>query len=301
MVTGRLLFSPKLDIVFKKLFTENVDSLRVFLSDMLGIPLPSIKRLEFTDTEVKPATLHEKLSRVDLCLYLNDKIVDVEIQVRNNHDTEQRTLFYWARLYCSEIKKGNHYNALRPAVTLNLLDYTLFPDREGYSAMVIPTFADTKQEFCRYQEMHFIELSKVKFPVDKTETNAKIERKVQWLLFLNAKTEEDLIMLHDLNDPDVCRIIDAYNAMCEDAEFSRKALNREMAVYDYNSGMAYAREEGERIGEERGEKRGEERGIAISLQALMQNFGCDRETASDLLGLNGDIRQKVFALLDNNQ
>ena len=109
--TGKLELSPKLDIVFKKLFTENEAEFRVFLSDMLGIPLDLIQKLEYQNTEKMPETVSEKLSRLDICLYVAERMIDVEIQVKNHHNYQQRSLFYWGRLYVSNLQKGeNHFH-----------------------------------------------------------------------------------------------------------------------------------------------------------------------------------------------
>ncbi len=39
------LLSPKLDIIFKKLFSENLDLLRDFVSSMLSIPMEQVQNL----------------------------------------------------------------------------------------------------------------------------------------------------------------------------------------------------------------------------------------------------------------
>ena len=48
---GRDVVSAKLDIIFKKIFTENEDMLHSFVSSMLDIPPESIDKITVTNPE----------------------------------------------------------------------------------------------------------------------------------------------------------------------------------------------------------------------------------------------------------
>lgn len=45
-----------------------------------------------------PETISGKFSRLDLSLRVDDRLVNVEIQVKEHADYRDRTLFYWAKL-----------------------------------------------------------------------------------------------------------------------------------------------------------------------------------------------------------
>ena len=96
---GRDVVSAKLDIIFKKFFTENVDMLYSFVASMLDIPQESISEIKITNPELPPDSLEGKFSRLDLNLKVNNRLVNVEIQMKNEPDYRDRTLFYWAKLY----------------------------------------------------------------------------------------------------------------------------------------------------------------------------------------------------------
>ena len=95
---GRDVVSAKLDIIFKKFFTENVDMLYSFVASMLDIPQESISEIKITNPELPPESLEGKFSRLDLNLKVDNRLVNVEIQVKNEPDYRDRTLFYWAKL-----------------------------------------------------------------------------------------------------------------------------------------------------------------------------------------------------------
>ena len=110
---GRDVVSAKLDVIFKKLFTENEDLLHSFVASMLDIPTDSIKTIKISNPELPPETVESKFSRLDLSLNVDDKLINVEIQVKMEPDYRDRTLFYWAKLYTSELKSGEEYGNLK--------------------------------------------------------------------------------------------------------------------------------------------------------------------------------------------
>ena len=40
----------------------------------------------------------------------------------------KRSLFYWAKLYASQLNKGRSYKELCPVITINILGFNLFKD-----------------------------------------------------------------------------------------------------------------------------------------------------------------------------
>ncbi len=61
---ARDVVSAKLDIIFKKIFTDNRDMLHEFVADMLEIPSESIKEIVITNPELVPETIDDKFSRL---------------------------------------------------------------------------------------------------------------------------------------------------------------------------------------------------------------------------------------------
>lgn len=117
---ARDVVSAKLDVIFKKIFTENKDMLHEFLADVLEIPSESIKDIVITNPELPPETTDGKFSRLDLNLKVDNSLMNVEIQVKGDNDYRDRTLFYWAKLYTSELKSGETYGQLKKTVTINI-------------------------------------------------------------------------------------------------------------------------------------------------------------------------------------
>lgn len=98
------IIKPKLDVVFKTLFTGNIDLLKCFVAAVLEIPESSITDLNIEDPRVLPKEVEGKQSQLDLALSFDDKIVNVEIQLCNKGDFPERSLYYWANLFSGDLK-----------------------------------------------------------------------------------------------------------------------------------------------------------------------------------------------------
>ena len=142
---GRDVVSAKLDVIFKKLFTENEDLLHSFVASMLDIPTDSIKTIKISNPELPPETVESKFSRLDLSLNVDDKLVNVEIQVKMEPDYRDRTLFYWAKLYTSELKSGEEYGNLKQTITINIINFNMF-ECQNYHTEVAAMIKGTNEE-----------------------------------------------------------------------------------------------------------------------------------------------------------
>ena len=129
----RKIVSMRIDAIFKKFFMEHEEMLRAFISDILDIPLDENDTIQIMNPEMPPETDDAKFSRLDLCLNVKNQLIDVEIQLSRHKDYRERTLFYWAKLYVSGLKKGSKYKDLKRTIAVNILDFNIFPRKKSIS------------------------------------------------------------------------------------------------------------------------------------------------------------------------
>ena len=91
----------KLDIIFKRIFGDenNKDIIISFVSSLLEIPQSSIQSVTINNVELAPEYLDQKFSRLDLKMVIDNRIVNIEMQVNSEPDFKDRTLYYWSRIY----------------------------------------------------------------------------------------------------------------------------------------------------------------------------------------------------------
>ncbi|MDR1262012.1 MAG: Rpn family recombination-promoting nuclease/putative transposase, partial [Oscillospiraceae bacterium] len=115
----------KTDTLFKMLFVKYPNLLKRLVAGLLGIPLESIGRFDVTNPEMHPDNLGDKFCRLDINMTVNEQRVDLEIQVIDEGNYPERTLYYWAREYSSALKEGGNYAELPRVVVISIMDFKL--------------------------------------------------------------------------------------------------------------------------------------------------------------------------------
>ena len=234
---GRNVLTAKLDVIFKKFFTENKDMLHAFIADILEIPMESITEIVITNPELVPETSDGKFSRVDLNLKVDGSLINIEVQLDNDEDFIDRTLFYWSKLYTSELKKGEPYSTLKKTITINIVDFKMF-DGTDFHNEIITSIKGTGEVFSDKFSMHFLELKKVGKNINPNN------RRELWMHFFNADSEEDFEMLKKTNDSVMGKAVDVIYDMSEDTKIREMARLREKTLHDNASAMANAIKKG---------------------------------------------------------
>jgi len=89
------------------------------------------------------------------------KQYDIEIQVEGNSQYINRSLYYWSRLYHSQIDEGDDYKKLNPTICINLINFELFKEyKEVHSCFVLKEKRHPELELSNHLLIHFIEFDK---------------------------------------------------------------------------------------------------------------------------------------------
>ena len=282
------LLSPKLDIVFKTLFTtkDSQDILSDFLASVLDINPEDIKDIQIQNTELMPNSLEQKYSRLDIAMKLDDKLINVEMQVKKLKDFKERVLFYWAKLYTRDLKESEAYRKLRQTISINILDFNMFDCEECHS--IFRLREDTRHELltdkCRFD---FLELPKA-----ETDNSIQIKRLRKWLKFFNMKTEEDAEMLTKTDDRIMTKAVHFLKQMSEDDKLREAARIRERALHDEASYIQDAIEDGIAIGRAEGIAEGEAKGSAKTRNMMIESMR--------LAGIPQDQIDSIVAAAENS-
>lgn len=258
---GFKVLSAKNDVVFKALFVKNKEILKVFLSDILEIPLESIKDIEITNSEIIPDKVDGKLSRLDINLITSEGNINIEMQMVREDDYSERILFYWSKMYVNSIGKGEVYKNLNKTISISVLGFKMFDCKEYHSEFQILE-KDRHELFSDKMSLHFFELTKLS---DKLDTN---DRKQLWMQLINADSEEDFEMLRETNVPIIKESIGKIYELSSDEQIREYVRQREKARLDWNSDMYNAELRGEKRGIEKGKAEGREEGIEAVIAGM---------------------------------
>ena len=278
------LVSPKIDVVFKKVFGENKDILSKFLSDVLEMPDIDPDDITVANQELVPDDTKGKFCRLDLKLKVKDDLINVEIQLRSQSDYRDRALFYWAKLFTSELESGKPYADLKKTITINILDFNLF-EHEQYSCKVIPVIEETNEVFSDKFGIYFFELKKVSGLIDPKDQK---NRKILWMQFLNAETKEAFDMINQTEVPEIRHAVNLVYDMSKDSVIRELVRTRERAMHDEASFLADARNEGKAEGRVEGRAEGIEIGEENAKNRLIVKWRKQGKTEEEIADLLAD-------------
>jgi predicted transposase/invertase (TIGR01784 family) len=209
--------------------------LRRLVAVLLGIPLESITEFEITNPAIPPESFGEKFCHLDVNMLVNGQRVDLEVQVGDEGDYPERSLYYWARDFSSALPEGNQYSTLPRTVVISIVGFDLFGDYNGFhsefEALEVRRHSRLTDKMC----LHYFELPKI--PKEVT-ANDKLEL---WLSLFAAKTEEDLAKIEAMEVPEMEQAIGAYRDTIVAPAFKEAERLRSLARHNEASALEHAR------------------------------------------------------------
>ena len=234
---AKLAVRPKIDLAFKKIFSENKQILKALISAAINIPVSDIQDMKLGNTEILPQDINNKFCRLDLKVTMKGRVVDVEIQLNNHGNFQNRALFYWARLFSESLESGNDFKLLPETIVISFINFDLFGCSSYHSQFVLKETV-RNEVLTDKLAIHFFELTKLPKEIDK---NKKIEL---WLKLISAETEEELLELENSENDEIKEALDYVKKLNADEQFKRQIEMRENALLEETSALSFAEEKG---------------------------------------------------------
>ena len=273
----RRLLNPKIDFVFKKIFgsEKHPGVLISFLNAVLK-PKNNITDVEIKNTDIDKSYIEDKFSRLDVkAVTSKNEIINIEIQLKNEYNMIQRSLYYWSKLYEEQLEEGDRYDKLCRTVCINILDFKyLKNDRfhNGYRLKEI----ETNEELTDLEEIHFIEIPKLKKINSENDIVDVLEGLVEFL----RDPESEVVRKLEMTNKEIREAKDELYRLSMDEKERALYFIREKSIRDEISALANAEEKGM----ERGIKKGERNNAIEIAKSLLDVL--DIETISIKTGLS---------------
>lgn len=196
------LMDLKVDYAFKQLFgtEKNKEITVVFLNAILQRHgRESIKDISFSNTEAGGEYDGDKQSRLDILAVTNtNERINIEIQFTNQYEMVKRSIYYWAGIYRSSMKKGMGYKQLNPVIAINILNFELFNQTERFHTFYHLYEDEESFKLTDVMEFHFLEMPKLINDWKKERLDPWNDLLARWMLLLgivdhrNGKVYEDI-------------------------------------------------------------------------------------------------------------
>ena len=195
-LTGPLTIPMTNDYLFRALLQQNNKVLKGLISSLLHLSLDEIISVEITNPIELGKSIDAKDFFLDIKVLLNsDTIINLEMQVINQHNWPERSLSYLCRSF-DGLNRGEDYLEARPVIRISLLDFTLFPEYpefySTYQLLNVKNYIKYSDKLC----LHVLDLTRTDLATEE-DKHHQID---YWAALFKATTWEELRMLADKNE-----------------------------------------------------------------------------------------------------
>jgi len=167
----------------------------------------------------------------------------VEMQVRRHLHWPERNVYYLARSLSQQLKKGEGYLHLKPAIGISLLMHDLFPEHADQACWHF-SLRDTTQsqvQLGQALQVHIIELSKAE------RLGGLPPNLSAWIPCLRHTAEEDV--MSQITHKPVQEALEHLRGMSSEEGLRWAAMRREMAAAEEQDSLAFERQAGLKEGQ----------------------------------------------------
>ena len=269
----------KYDFCIKEVM-ENEIVRKHFISDVLEIPLSDIKSVRVTNPFLWKRYKKQKLGILDVQLELNnDTKINVEMQLRHMDNWRKRSVFYLAKMFTADLRRGEDYEKAKKCIVIAILGFDTNESEKGWISdsleyhNVYMMRDKSGHLYTDVLELHTIELN-------KKPSGTKPSPLDEWHSLFNAETEEDLDMIKSGTKNK--GIMEAIKELKEISLTDRMRYEYEMrlkAKRDRKAEDDYVR----RQGREEGREEEREKNIKILINTLHEHKFTDEQIVKDLM------------------
>ena len=246
-LTGKLEFTATNDYMFRAVFQSNEKALKGLLSALLNIPVHEIISVTILNPIELGEAIDEKTIVMDLNILLNNnKILNLEMQVANQGDWPERSLFYLCKNY-AKLESGKPYKTLLPVIHIGILDFSPFPDNKQFYSEYLLRETKTNHIYSDKLSIRMLNLKQIENVTD----NERQSNLYQWAKLFKATTWEEIKMLAK-DDSSISEFTFTLYEMSEDEKIRYQCFARERYEHDRASAIEYGIEQGIEQGIERG-------------------------------------------------
>jgi predicted transposase/invertase (TIGR01784 family) len=274
--------NPLNDYLFLKLMGEEGDEEQclAFLNAVLGSknrrPIKLVRILE--NKTFTADVIGDKSSILDVRAETDaGEKINIEVQLKDLHNMENRTLMYWGREFIKGISASENYKDLPKVITINIVNFDNIKLDDFHTCFHL--WEDDHHDYLLTDvlEIHFINMVKFRKIKSKDIANKPLER---WMTFFYFSTTEETLQEVIRMDGTINKSNDLLNFVMQDKEALRAYHMREMAQMDWNTGVSTAEEKGHMKAQLEIAKNLLRKGLSEEL--ICETTGLDMETIKSL-------------------
>ena len=193
---GKIDYGLTNDYMFRAILQKSRKTLIGLASSLLHLNPEDIKEIEITNPIILGESINAKTFILDVNILLNNsRMLNLEMQVNNLHNWENRSLCYLCSDF-SQLNKGDAYEDIKPVINIGILDYTLFEDAPEFYAEFELLNKKTHRRYSDKLGISVLDLTQINMASDEDKAYG-IDT---WAAVFKAKTWEELRMAVQSNE-----------------------------------------------------------------------------------------------------
>ena len=256
------LLNPKVDPIFKSLFTQNTKeskaALTAFLSALIHQPVTDVA-IGQNELPVEADDVRQTIFDITCKSQTESKILNIEMQGRNDSDSfDNRSEYHVAHLLNHFIKKGMDWDDVPEAFMISVLNFVY--DDSIYDGFLEYTMRleDGKNLKSARMKIIYLELPKYEdipdYPIEKLTT---VEKWAKFFLYSNRKEKQEYLKLLVETEAGIMNAQESLDSISQ----SEAEWIRETAYWDAVSNRKTIIGTAERRGLKQGMEKGLQQGI----------------------------------------
>ncbi len=193
---GVIEYNMTNNYMFRYILQQNKKVLTGLICSLLHLKPENVLDIEVTNPIDLAGDVSGKEFILDINVKLNDDtIINLEMQVANEHNWPERSLMYLCRAF-DHLYRGQDYEEALPVYHIGFLDFTLFSDAPEFYATYKLLNVKNHYLYSDKFTLSVVDLTQTELATEEDKAN----RIDYWARLFKAKTWEDVKMLAQNNE-----------------------------------------------------------------------------------------------------
>lgn len=220
---GKLPFTLTNDYMFKVVFQMDETILRSLLCSLLDLAPAEIHSIVIKNALVPGATIEEKDTILDIRLIVNNSLINLEMQIKNEGNWPERSLCYLCRAF-DNLDKGAPYLDVTPAHHIGILNFSLPHVQKQFYSHYFMINETTQEIFSDKLRLSVLNLTQTALATEHDRQSGL----TRWAAAFKSTTWEEFQMLAE-DDVLFQKVSDALYLLSENREVAEQCRRMQEA------------------------------------------------------------------------
>lgn len=237
-LSGPIRYRITNSYMFVAVLQKNRETLCHLLAALLHIPREEITSVEILNPIILGEAIDEKDCVLDLLVLLNNNTkINLELQVDNEKNWDNRSVYYLARKLC-DLAPGEDYNSLKPMIHIGILDFNYPKDNEEFYQQNMLMNLKTHRVYSDKMQLNVLCLTQIENATQKDRDSGLYS----WAKVFRATAWEELKALADHNKVIQDTIV-TIAQLSEDEKIRQQCERREKYERDRISAINFGKQQ----------------------------------------------------------